>query len=192
MVDTVDLYVSTIDSVLDKPNSFFVQPKRLPLLFTFKDASFNSCLIEYTSIDYLTAINFAYIMRILKTDAVVKIVIYQPITVMQEYDCKQVEANAKLAGFQDFETGNESIKNPKNGKPFSTLSLSFVRPAKVVKNMEVEVNSPSQNKNAKTNKSTSQQKNLNNATLQNGRADLSKRSISSNVKLEDRNNKSKK
>jgi hypothetical protein len=192
MVETVDLYISTIDSDLEKPNSFYVHPKRLPLLFTFKDATFNSCVIEYTTIDYLTAINFAYIMRILKTDAVVKIVIYQPITVMQEYDCKQVEANAKLAGFQDFETGNDSSKNPKNGKTFSTLSLSFVRPAKVLKTFELDVSSPSKNKSSNTNKSTSQQKNLNNATPQNDRADTSKRSVSSNVKVEDRNNKSKK
>lgn len=183
MVETVELYISTIDSDLDRPNSFYVHPKRLPLLFTFKDATFESCVIEYTPIDYLTSINFAYIMRILKTDANVKIIIYQPITVMQEYDCRQIEANAKLAGFQNFETGNDNFKNPKNGKPFATLSLSFVRPAKVHKNLEQEANSSNKNKNPNTSKSTSQPKILVNktSTKNDQKNETAKRAVSSNI-----------
>ena len=193
MVESVDLYISTIDSEIDNPNSFLVHPKRLPLLFTFKDSTFNSCVIEYTPIEYLTAINFAYILRILKADAQVKIIIYQPITVMQEYDSKQIEANAKLAGFMDFETGNDSFKNPKNGKPFSTISLSCLRPARIQKNIELELKngSPKKINPSDTQKSSGQNKNLKVTNSGNVKDESSRRAVSSNVKIDEKKSRTK-
>lgn len=139
MVDSVSLHISTVDSEQSGPNVFYAHPKRLPLLFTFKDATFDSCLIDYTPIDYLTSIHFAYILRTLKPEATAKVIIHQPITVMQDYDAKQVEANAKLAGFTDFEITSDSFKDYKSGKIFNTVSVNFIRPNKAPKRIEVEV-----------------------------------------------------
>ena len=139
MVDSVNLHISTIDTDVNNTSTFYIHPKRLPLLYTLKDITFDSCLIDYTPIDYLSSIHFAYILRTLKSEASVKVVIHQPISVMQDYDAKQIEANAKLAGFQDFETTADTFKDFKSGKPFNTVSVNFIRPLKAAKTIEVEI-----------------------------------------------------
>ena len=160
MEDKVTLLISTIDSCLNDPTVFCVHPQRLPILHVISDNAFESCLINYTAIDLLSSLNLAYIMRTLKPTSTVRVVIYQPISVMQEYDVKQVEANAKLAGFSDFESSPDTFKDTKSGKEFNTIAINFVKPVRVSNRIEIEVttttvtNVPAGKKNVETNKGT--------------------------------------
>jgi hypothetical protein len=74
--------------------------------------------------------NFSYILRKLKPNSVLEVIIFQPISVMQEYDAKQVEANAKLAGFVEFETNNYMNVDSKTEKKYQTLAVTCVKPEK--------------------------------------------------------------
>jgi len=58
---------------------------------------------------------------------------------MQEYDAKQVEANAKLAGFTEFEHAQDTFKDPKSGKEFKTIGVKFIRPIRNPSKTEIEV-----------------------------------------------------
>ena len=58
--------------------------------------------------------------------------------VMQEYDAKQVEANAKLAGFTDFVTTACDFTDA-SGKTLKTLMVSCVKPVKSGTEVEVVV-----------------------------------------------------
>ena len=139
MEEKICLHISTIDSKLEESSVFFVHPQRLPILHVFSDNVFESCLINYTAIDYLSSLNLAYIMRTLKPHSTVRVVIYQPISVMQDYDIKQVEANAKLAGFSDFETSQDTFKDIKTGKEFGTIGINFTKPVRNSNKVEIEV-----------------------------------------------------
>ena len=139
MEEAITLLISQNDTRQSDPSVFYVHPQRLNLLYVVSDAVFESCLIENTPIDLLSSIHFAYILRTLKTNATVKVVVYQPISVMQEYDAKQVEANAKLAGFNDFENTSDTFKDLKSGKDFSTIAVNFTRPVRNPSRVEVEI-----------------------------------------------------
>ena len=45
----------------------------------------------------------------------------RPIAVMIDYDCKQIEANLKLAGFEDISSSNINIKDEKTGHMIQTI-----------------------------------------------------------------------
>ena len=64
----------------------------------------------------------------MKPSSVCEVVIYQPISVMQDYDAKQIEANAKLAGFTNFQTKDYEYKV--DNKKVKTLLVTFERAAK--------------------------------------------------------------
>jgi len=140
MIDErLELIVDNDDKYLEVENVFYINPNRLALVRCLSDAQFNSCLIKNSSIDNLTSMNFSYILRKLKPLSQCEVIIYQPITVMQEYDAKQVEANAKLAGFVDFETDLRDFVDNRTDKKFKTLVVSFTKPTKNPNEIEVEV-----------------------------------------------------
>ena len=58
---------------------------------------------------------------------------------MQEYDAKQIEANAKLAGFTNFETNSFDFVDSKTDKKFKTLAVTFQKPIKVEEDPESKV-----------------------------------------------------
>lgn len=153
MVDKVNLHISTLESsTLDDATTFFIHPKSLALLHTFKDCIFESCLIYLTPIDILTSLHFSYLTRILKPDAKCKIIINQPVTVMQDYDYKQVESCAILGGFIQFEKSKDTLKDPKSGRVFNTISVNCVRPQRLKKRLEISTSTTSitENVRAKT------------------------------------------
>jgi hypothetical protein len=139
MEESLTLLISQNDTRQGDNSVFYVNPQRLNLLYVLSDSVFESCLIENTLIENLSSIHFAYILRTLKPNSPVKVVVYQPITVMQEYDAKQVEANAKLAGFNDFHNTVDTFKDQKTGKDFNTIAVNFIRPVRNPNKIEVEV-----------------------------------------------------
>jgi hypothetical protein len=136
--ERLELVVDNEDVYQNDQSVFYIHPNRLDMVRCLTNNQFNSCTIKNSSIDSLSSMNFSYILRKLKPEATCQVYIYQPITVMQEYDSKQVEANAKLAGFNDFTTQSVDFTDNKN-KTFKTLSVSFVKPVKEQNVVEVEV-----------------------------------------------------
>ena len=47
---------------------------------------------------------------------------------MIDYDCKQIEANLKLAGFEDISSSNINIKDEKTGHMIQTISIEATKP----------------------------------------------------------------
>ena len=77
--------------------------------------------------DYLTSFALSNLYTTLQSGAEVSIVISQPVAVMQEYDAKQVEANAKLAGFTDISTNSTSYTDPKSKREIDTLEIVLTK-----------------------------------------------------------------
>ena len=74
----------------------------------------------------------------MKPQSSVEVTIAQPITVMQDYDAKQVEANAKLAGFENIKISSITYENAQ-GKKMDTLAVTFDKPLKNPNKVEVNV-----------------------------------------------------
>jgi hypothetical protein len=128
--EKLELIVDTEDNYRSSEHQFYIHPQRLNFVRCLSDNQFVSCTVKNTSIENLTSMNFSYILRKLKPNSVLEVIIFQPISVMQEYDAKQVEANAKLAGFVEFETNNYMNVDSKTEKKYQTLAVTCVKPEK--------------------------------------------------------------
>ncbi len=144
MEDEITLMVDTNDLYQDDMNCFYMHPKRLALLRCLSSQEFKSAVIQFSPIDTLTSLNFSYILRILRPGSICEVFVHQPISVMQDYDAKQIEANAKLAGFTGFEQNNVKVENPKDKSEYDTICVSFKRTEK--KGVEEEEDEPKDKK----------------------------------------------
>ena len=135
--EDITLIIDGEDTYREEPNVFYMNPAYLPMLRLVQNNQFSSCEIRNTPIDVLTGLNLVYVLEKMKPTAPVEVTIAQPITVMQDYDAKQVEANAKLAGFENIEIKDTTVEN--NGKQFSTLAVSFTKPVKAKNTAEIQV-----------------------------------------------------
>ena len=138
-MEPLSLAIDSHDSYLDDPSVFYIHPGRIGTMRCVQNNSLDSCKIQNSPVANLTGFNFVKILEKLKPLATVEVIIDQPVTVMQEYDAKQVEANAKLAGFENVEINSGSYTNPE-GKDVNTLIVTFEKPEKPKSNIKVEVN----------------------------------------------------
>lgn len=129
--ERLELIIDSEDTYQDVGSVFYINPHRLSLLRCLTDSQFVSCTIKNSPVDCLTSMNFNYIIRKMRPETTCEVIIYQPITVMQEYDAKQIEANAKLAGFTNFETNSFDFVDSKTDKKFKTLAVTFQKPIRV-------------------------------------------------------------
>src|SRR5690242_16259956 len=110
----------------DSDNIFNLRPERLNMARCLSDNTFDTCVIKNCPTESLTALNLSYVLRKIKSKSQCDIFVFQPISVMQEFDVKQIEANAKLAGFTDFQSKLVEIKDGE--KSYRTTRVRCVRP----------------------------------------------------------------
>jgi hypothetical protein len=110
----------------ESDNVFALPPNRIQMARCLMDNSFSSCIVKNCPTENLTAINLSHCMRKLKSKANCDIFVFQPISVMQDFDSKQIEANAKLAGFTDFNSRMVEIKD--GGKSYKTIRIRCYKP----------------------------------------------------------------
>ena len=66
----------------------------------------------------------------MKINGTVEVIISEPISVMQSYEAKIIEANAKIGGFTDIKTIDSLFLDERVNKKIPTLSVTFKRPLK--------------------------------------------------------------
>lgn len=138
-IEDIELIIDDEDTYREIENVIYLHPSYLPMIRCFKNSTFSSCSIRHTSIESLTSLNLVYILEKLRPNAKVDVTIAQPITVMQDFDAKQIEANAKLAGFDNVATYNTSFID-ENQKKIRTIGISFVKPIKNPNAVDIVVN----------------------------------------------------
>ena len=133
------LIIDSEDTYKEKDNIFYIHPSHLNMLKSISNNQFTSVSIKNSSVDDISAYALMNLFGKLKTGAKVEMIIYQPISVMQEYDAKQIEASALLAGFTDVKINDISYVDSKTQKKINTLSVTFVKPEKRVPLKEEDV-----------------------------------------------------
>jgi len=127
--NNITLIVDPIDNYKDD-NIYYVQPKRFSSIQYLQNNFFSSCKIKNSNVDLLTPFSFQHLFSKLKIGAKVEIILDQPVSVMQEYDARQVIANAQMAGFTNIKTNDTKYIEPKTQKKIDTLSVTFTKPEK--------------------------------------------------------------
>ena len=90
---------------------------------TFDQATIRNCPVEK-----ITSGGLVGIFSCLKPQGKINIIVFQPIAVMLFYDSKQIEANLKLAGFEDIHISDINIKDEKTKKTIQTQSIEATKP----------------------------------------------------------------
>ena len=136
-MEDYELAIDSIDNYLEEPNVFYIHPGRLSTIRCVANNQFSSCTIKNSPINSLTSLNLVAVLEKMKQNASLEVYIDQPITVMQDYDAKQVEAYLKLAGFDDINTKPGVIE--KDSKKIDTLVVSCIKPVKNPNAVEITV-----------------------------------------------------
>jgi hypothetical protein len=160
-----ELIIDSEDTYKDLENVFYIHPSHLNMLKSISNNQFTSVTIKNSKVDEISSFVLMNLFGKIKVGGKVEMIIYQPISIMQEYDAKEIEANALYAGFIDIKI-NDITYVDKNQKKIDTLIISFVKPEKKLplkNNNEVNIDvsissSDSKNSTQKNQKSYSKRR----------------------------------
>lgn len=129
---SVKLIIDGNDTYQQIDDIFYIHPCRIGMVKHVHKNTFDSCEIKNSPLDSLTPLNLVTILDKLIPNGKMEIELDQPISVMQDYDAKQVEANVKLAGFDDITIDGNTIICTKPERRRSTNDIEITK-TKVVK-----------------------------------------------------------
>jgi len=92
-----------IDSIEPEDNqeAMYIKPSRINTTKYLSQNIFDQATIRHSSVEQITSNGLSGIFSSLKPLGKINIIVHQPIGVMIFYDSKQIEANLKLAGFEN-------------------------------------------------------------------------------------------
>ena len=112
--------------------TFYLLPSEMSKSGLLNPEKFDSCDIRNVDVDDIKPSALLGILSSLKPNAKVSVTLCEPIAVMQPYEAKMVEANAKLAGFIDIQTSPAKYFNKFSNKQDDTLKITFTKPERML------------------------------------------------------------
>ena len=121
------LYVDGLEAHEKENNSMVITPNHINLADAFQKEVFDKIIIQNSKSEFLTGKAFFNLCRTLKSGCICEVIVEQPIAVMQQLDAGEIEANAKLGGFNKIETNPYETYVTRKGQQtkFSTLKLTM-------------------------------------------------------------------
>ena len=113
-------------------NTFYLLPSEMSKSGLLNPERFDSVDIRDVDVDDIRPSALLGILSSLKPNGTVSVLICEPIAVMQPYEAKMIEANAKLAGFTDIQTSPATFYNEFSNSEDETLCVTFTKPEKAV------------------------------------------------------------
>ena len=123
-----------IDSEVNEKDEgiFYLLPSEMSKSGLLNPEKFESCEIRNVDIDDIRPSALLGILSSLKPNGKVYVTLCEPIAVMQPYEARMVEANAKLAGFTNIKTSPGTFFNKFSNKEDETLCITFTKPEKPI------------------------------------------------------------
>ena len=123
-----------IDSKVNKRDEgiFYLLPSEMSKSGLLNPEKFDSCEIRNVDVDDIRPSALLGILSALKPNGTVSILICEPIAVMQPYEARMIEANAKLAGFTDIQTSPATFLNEFSNQEDETLCVTFTKPERPI------------------------------------------------------------
>ena len=121
------LYVDGLEVHEKENNAMVITPNHINLADAFQKEVFDKIIIQNSKSEFLTGKAFFNLCRTLKSGCICEVIVEQPIAVMQQLDAGEIEANAKLGGFNKIETNPYETYVTRKGQQtkFSTLKLTM-------------------------------------------------------------------
>ena len=121
------LYVDGLEAHEKENNAIVITPNHINLADAFQKEVFDKIIIQNSKSEFLTGKAFFNLCRTLKSGCICEVIVEQPIAVMQQLDAGEIEANAKLGGFNKIETNPYETYVTRKGQQtkFSTLKLTM-------------------------------------------------------------------
>ena len=125
--------MSFLELIVDKDEPkgddiMYLLPSKLGTSKYLASNTFDQATIRNCPVEKITSGGLVGIFSCLKPQGKINIIVYQPIAVMLFYDSKQIEANLKLAGFEDIQISDINIKDEKTKKTIETQSIEATKP----------------------------------------------------------------
>ena len=111
---------------------FYLLPSEMSKSGLLNPEKFDSCEIRNVDVDDIRPSALLGILSSLKPNGRVSVTLCEPIAVMQPYEARMIEANAKLAGFTDIKTSPGTFFNKFSNKEDETLCITFTKPEKPI------------------------------------------------------------
>ena len=123
-----------IDSEVNERDEgiFYLLPSEMSKSGLLNPEKFDSCDIRNVEVDDIRPSALLGILSSLKPNGRVSVTLCEPIAVMQPYEARMVEANAKLAGFVDIQTSPGTFFNKFSNQEDETLVVTFTKPERPV------------------------------------------------------------
>ena len=123
-----------IDSEINQRDEgiFYLLPSEMSKSGLLNPEKFDSCEIRNVDVDDIRPSALLGILSSLKPNGRVTVTLCEPIAVMQPYEARMVEANAKLAGFTDIQTSPGTFFNKFSNQEDETLCITFTKPERPV------------------------------------------------------------
>ena len=137
MAERAELIIDAYD--IDDEDILFITPDHIKSVRFLASNIFDHASIKHCPTEKLNAGCLIGIFNSLKPGAEISIVVNQPISVMLEYDSKQIEANLKLVGFEDIKYEERKSTDEKAGYGLIEGILTAIKPINKEKDIEVEI-----------------------------------------------------
>ena len=111
---------------------FYLLPSEMSKSGLLNPEKFDSVEIRNVNVDDIRPSALLGILSSLRPNGTASVLICEPIAVMQPYEAKMIEANAKLAGFVDIQTSPATFFNEFSNKEEETLCVTFTKPEKPI------------------------------------------------------------
>ncbi len=128
--DTMTLIIDKTDNYSQMENYFYINPSNLNKIKSLTNEQFHIAKIKNIKPQEITPLFLTILFTKMKINGTVEVIISEPISVMQSYEAKIIEANAKIGGFTDIKTIDSLFLDERVNKKIPTLSVTFKRPLK--------------------------------------------------------------
>ena len=119
-----------IDSIepQDKEEAMYIKPSRINTTKYLSQNIFDQATIRHSSVEQITSNGLSGIFSSLKPLGKINIIVHQPIGVMIFYDSKQIEANLKLAGFENIKISDIKYNDEISKHEIQTQEIEAEKP----------------------------------------------------------------
>jgi len=123
-----ELIIDSEDTYKDLENVFYIHPSHLKnMLDSITPNMISSVSIKNSEVKDINAYILTNLFSKVRKGTHVEVIINQPISILQKYDAKQIEANALYAGFTNVKINDITYVDDKTQNKMNTLSVSFVK-----------------------------------------------------------------
>ena len=138
MTERAELIIDT-EEIIDDEDILFLKPNYIRGVRYCASNIFDYASIKHCPTEKLNSSSLIGIFNSLKPGAEISIIVNQPISVMLEYDSKQIEANLKLVGFENIKYEERKSTDKKNGIGLIEGVLTATKPINKEKDIQIEI-----------------------------------------------------